>query len=115
MVVGKTYNELISIIPRSGSEIIFSKSCAGQPSIPPERGVLFLEETMKAPEQRPKVKLIGEDGNAFAVLGKVSKALKSAGADNEYIDQYLKKAMDGDYKGCGRFTAFIQHGIALDS
>jgi len=52
---------------------------------------------MRAPEQRPKVRLIGEDGNAFAVLGKVSKALKSAGADKEYIDQYLKKAMDGDY------------------
>lgn len=52
---------------------------------------------MRAPEQRPKVRLIGENGNAFAVLGKVSKALKSAGADKEYIDQYLKKAMDGDY------------------
>jgi hypothetical protein len=52
---------------------------------------------MRAPEQRPKVRLIGEDGNAFAVLGKVSKALKSAGADKEYIDQYLNKAMSGDY------------------
>jgi hypothetical protein len=52
---------------------------------------------MKAPEQRPKVRLIGEDGNAFAVLGKVSKALKSAGADKDYIDQYLNKAMSGDY------------------
>ena len=52
---------------------------------------------MRAPEQRPKVRLIGEDGNAFSILGTVSKALKSAGADQEYIDQYLKKAMDGDY------------------
>jgi hypothetical protein len=52
---------------------------------------------MKEPEQRPKVRLIGEDGNAFSILGIVSKALKSAGADKDYIDQYLKKAMDGDY------------------
>jgi hypothetical protein len=97
MVVGKTYNEIISIIPRSGSEIIFSKSCADQPSIPPERGVLFMGITMKSPDERPKVKLVGENGNAFSILGTVSKALKKAGADKEYIDQYLNKAMSGDY------------------
>ncbi len=52
---------------------------------------------MKAPEERPEVKLVGEDGNAFSILGTVSEALKKAGADKEYIDQYLNKAMDGDY------------------
>ena len=52
---------------------------------------------MKAPRLRPEVKLIGENGNAFAVLGKVAKALRSAGADKEYIDEYLNKATAGDY------------------
>jgi len=52
---------------------------------------------MKAPEQMPDVKLIGEDGNAFAILGKVSKALRRAGADKEYVSAYMEKAMSGDY------------------
>ena len=43
------------------------------------------------------VKLIGEDGNAFAIMGRVKKALMLAGADQEYIDKYLKEATSGDY------------------
>jgi len=46
---------------------------------------------MKAPSSKPTVKLIGQDGNAFSVMGNVKRALKRAGADKEYIDQY------GDY------------------
>ena len=52
---------------------------------------------MKGPLTKPTVKLIGEDGNAFAVMGSVKNALKRAGADQEYIDRYLKEATSGDY------------------
>ena len=52
---------------------------------------------MKQPAEKPKVKLVGEDGNAFAIMGRVSKALKKAGADKEYIDQYMEESMSGDY------------------
>ena len=52
---------------------------------------------MRAPETKPTVKLIGESGNAFAILGKTNKALNQAGADKEYIDKYLAEAMSGDY------------------
>lgn len=52
---------------------------------------------MKAPTSKPTVKLIGQDGNAFSVMGNVKRALKRAGADREYIDQYLEEAMSGDY------------------
>jgi hypothetical protein len=52
---------------------------------------------MKGPDQKPEVKLVGEDGNAFAIMGRVSKALQRAGADNEYVDQYRKESMAGDY------------------
>ncbi len=41
--------------------------------------------------------MAGEDGNAFAIIGRVSKALRKAGADKEYIDQYHAEAMSGDY------------------
>jgi len=43
------------------------------------------------------VKLIGEDGNAFFILGKVRQALQKAGADKEYLDTFLNEARSGDY------------------
>lgn len=52
---------------------------------------------MKEPSSKPTVKLIGQDGNAFLILGRVKQALKGAGADKEYIDQYISKATSGDY------------------
>jgi len=52
---------------------------------------------MKAPKEKPTVKLIGEDGNAFRILVAVKRALKKTGADQEYIDQYREEAMSGDY------------------
>ena len=36
-------------------------------------------------------------GNAFAIMGNAKQALKRAGADKEYIDEYLKEATSGDY------------------
>ena len=52
---------------------------------------------MKAPVEKPDVELVGHDGNAFAIMGKVSKALYNEGADKEYIDKYKEEAMSGDY------------------
>jgi hypothetical protein len=47
--------------------------------------------------EKPTVRLIGEDGNAFYILGTVKKALRKAGYDEEYIQQYLTEAKSGDY------------------
>jgi len=52
---------------------------------------------MKAPEEKPVVELLGADGNAFSVMGIVTKALKRAGADKEYTDKYMAEAMASDY------------------
>ena len=52
---------------------------------------------MEEPETKPTVKLIGQDGNAFAIMGRVKKALRRAGADKEYVDKYLNEATSGDY------------------
>ena len=38
---------------------------------------------MKGPETKPTVKLIGHDGNAFSITGRVKQALKRAGGDKE--------------------------------
>ncbi len=52
---------------------------------------------MKAPDVKPDVKLTGTDGNAFSIMGKVGKALRRAGADNEYVEKYTSEATSGDY------------------
>lgn len=52
---------------------------------------------MRKPDEKPEVQLVGNDGNAFAIMGAVKKALKRAGADQEYIDKYREESMAGDY------------------
>ena len=52
---------------------------------------------MIGPKTKPTVKLIGHDGNAFSIMGRVKQALKRAGADKEYIDEYLSEATSEDY------------------
>ena len=44
-----------------------------------------------------KVKLVGKDGNAFAIMGRVREAMKKAKVPKEEIDLFLKDAMSGDY------------------
>lgn len=40
---------------------------------------------------KPKCKLVGQDGNVFNVIGRVSKALEGAG-DAEKADEFRTKA-----------------------
>ena len=42
------------------------------------------------------VKLVGTDGNAFAILGRVKQALVAAG-HTELAEQFMKDATTGDY------------------
>ena len=43
------------------------------------------------------VKLAGEDGNAFAIMARVSEALRKEGAKPEEVEEYLAESMSGDY------------------
>lgn len=43
------------------------------------------------------VDLIGEDGNAFMILGRVRKALRRAGAPSGDIAAFTAEATAGDY------------------
>ena len=43
------------------------------------------------------VKLIGGDGNAFNIMGAVSKALRRAEVSKDEVSQYMAEAMSGDY------------------
>lgn len=48
------------------------------------------------PKTRVRVKLVGQDGNAFAIMGRVRKALKDAGY-HELAKKYIEEAQAGDY------------------
>ena len=45
---------------------------------------------------RPTLKLIGEDGNAFAILGRALQALRQAGRNDEWT-AFESEATSGDY------------------
>lgn len=47
-------------------------------------------------KKKPVVKLTGEDGNAFLILGKVSDALEAAGMKEE-AKAFMREATKGDY------------------
>lgn len=51
------------------------------------------------------VKLSGNDGNAFAIMGSVRNALKKAGATKEQLDQYTMDSMSGDYQNLLRVAS----------
>jgi hypothetical protein len=44
-----------------------------------------------------KVELIGTDGNAAVLIGKVRHALRMARVPNEEITEFTKQATSGDY------------------
>ena len=43
------------------------------------------------------VHLVGEDGNAFNVMGLVARALREAGVPSKEVAAYMKESMSGDY------------------
>ena len=47
------------------------------------------------PKYQIQVKL--SDGNAYAIMGAVQKALKKAGASKEELDRYFTESTAGDY------------------
>lgn len=44
-----------------------------------------------------EVELTGNDGNAFSVMGSVSRALRAHGIDQSEVETYRREAMSGDY------------------
>jgi hypothetical protein len=44
-----------------------------------------------------KVKLVGRDGNAFAILGRVTKEMRRHGLDDAEVKAFMAEATSGDY------------------
>jgi hypothetical protein len=48
-------------------------------------------------EKKPKVKLVGRDGNAYAIIGACREAARKAGWSADQIAAVQKEMMSGDY------------------
>ena len=48
-------------------------------------------------EEKPVLELVGQNGNAFMVLGLANKAARKAGWTKDEIDEFMAEAMNGDY------------------
>jgi hypothetical protein len=44
-----------------------------------------------------KAKLIGQDGNAFAIIGTVQRSLRKGGVPSDEISTFVEEATSGDY------------------
>ncbi len=51
-----------------------------------------------------EVPLVGTDGNAFAIIGKVIGAMRRAGVEAPVIELYRDEAMASDYDNVLRVT-----------
>lgn len=74
-------------------------------------GVPFVNNNQRIEEKlmRPKypdieVELTGQDGNAFAIMGAVTKAMKSHKVPSDEITAFRNEAMSGDYDNLLRTT-----------
>ena len=52
-------------------------------------------ENVKYPDV--EVQLSGQDGNAYSIMGAVSKAMRRAGIDQAERDAYFAESTSGDY------------------
>lgn len=44
-----------------------------------------------------EVSLVGEDGNAFTILGKVQLEMRRCGVDRKEVKEFFDEATSGDY------------------
>lgn len=47
--------------------------------------------------EKPKIELVGQDGNVFAVMGRASRALKQAGMADEAKEMFDRVTSCGNY------------------
>jgi hypothetical protein len=75
------------------TELPLSEVTAG--SEPNNKGEKNMETT--TPKYNVTVQLTGNDGNAFAIMANVTRALRQAGASADDISAYQTESMSGDY------------------
>lgn len=67
------------------------------------------KEATAEPITKVKVKLVGEDGNAFSIIGRVRSAMRRAQVDPDIIRTYTNEATSGDYNHLLQVTMRYVH------
>ncbi len=85
---------LVAVVPDAQHEReADARRIAGSAGAEPAAGAV---ETGPA-RPRPRVRLVGCDGNAYAVLGRALRALRDAGWSQQERDAFLDEATGGDH------------------
>lgn len=63
------------------------------------------------PAEKPAVKMVGQDGNAFAILGRCHRAARRAGWSPERWEAFREEATSGDYN---RLLAKVMDWFEVD-
>lgn len=61
-------------------------------------------ELSPAGKPKPRCALVGDDGNALSIMGRVARALKANGYTKAEVEAYHKAATSGDYDHLLRVT-----------
>jgi hypothetical protein len=85
----------LAVLPNAGDQL------RRLPTDPPPTTPASSPPTPEDPAQprypEVQVQLTGEDGNAFAVLGRTATALRAAGVPQEEVEAFFAEATSGDY------------------
>ncbi len=59
--------------------------------------------------EKPKMNLIGEDGNIFFILGRAGQALRQAGLEHQVSEMHERVKASGDYyKALGIISEYVE-------
>jgi hypothetical protein len=84
----------LAILPDAGDRV---RLLPGNDADPPASSPARPEDPTQPRYPEVQVQLTGQDGNAFAILGRTAKALRQAGVAQEEIDSFFAEATSGDY------------------
>jgi Domain of unknown function (DUF4314) len=87
----------LAILPDAGDQLRLLPSDADPPPGTPATSPPTPEDPNQPRYPDVQVQLTGEDGNAFAILGRTAAALRAAGVPQEEIDTFFAEATSGDY------------------
>jgi hypothetical protein len=88
----------LAILPDAGDQLrLLPRHDPGPPPATPSATSPTPEDPTQPRYPDIHVQLTGEDGNAFAILGRTAAALHAAGVPQEEIDAYFAEATSGDY------------------
>lgn len=68
-----------------------------------------MADTPKYPQV--EVKMVGEDGNAYSILGRVARAMRREGISEDEINVFRAEAKSGDYN---HLLATVMNWVTTD-